>query len=444
MRRVIAPTRIRFRALIAVLVSASSLVIALFVALPTAQAAPGPLQTMNLSGVCNSGSWELAVKIDAALTANKSALRMIQTDQPQKGETGYNDATVTLAFSLLRDALGKTPTDADVTDPANAQKVSDAITAALNARRLGGNWTLSATDDSGNSVYLWCLNAGNGHGGPDLALLYVAKGQTQATGAWIAGCVQAGGENSYKVSVDDKTGVFVKFEWENVGLDPKPVGADTVIRYLYTYDVGKNILNIVKDYGSIVNKKFVPNAARSVPEKNPAAPPALFKGLMLNGKQISLLNGPDAGVPSRSEAVAVVDPVTPTTLDLTNPPMADAFTPVGTPEGIDSTFQPGDTIALNMPPGTVPIANGTNPDWTLLTPDQPIAVFEYIGTTPLDIAIGDVIPDVTVLTAASSSPSFSPSPTPSPSPSFSPSPSPSPSFTPSPIISPDPSITATP
>jgi hypothetical protein len=415
--------RHRTRALVTAAAAAFAMVAALLAALPPAHAAAGPLKPLKLAGVCNSASWALASAIDAKLTADKSPLRMIQSDQPKKGETGYNDGTVADAYIRLTDALGKNLgelTAADVTAPANAAKVAQAISDALDDRTNapGGTLTLSYSDFAGNTVYLWCLKANADHGGPDLALLYVPTGKTPADGVWIAGCVLAGGMNEYSFSVDTATRVFAKIVWYNIGPDPN--NARGYIRYTYTYDATKNILNIVKETGKLNLGAFVP--ATTEAEKTPAAPPAQFKDLKLNGNQISLLDGADGGIPARTVVVAAADPVTPTALDLTNPPLAGSGTATDPFVGIDPTFQPGDSIAVTMPDGTLAVATGTNTDWTLLNPGESTVLLQYNGTSPLDLAIGDSVSDVAELSAAPPNPSASPSPgNPIPSPTPSPS-----------------------
>src|SRR5262245_18829506 len=84
----------RLRAIVAATFTLLAVVAALVMALPRAKAAPGPLQALNLPGVCNAASWALATAIDDKLKADGNALRMIQADSPKKGETGYADGTV--------------------------------------------------------------------------------------------------------------------------------------------------------------------------------------------------------------------------------------------------------------------------------------------------------------------------------------------------------------
>src|SRR2546428_11420222 len=97
----------RPRALVAVVVTLLAVVAALVVALQPAQAAPGRLQPLNLTGACNGAAWAMAEAIDAKLKADGSALRMIQADQPKKGETGYNDGTVVFGYVRLAVLLRK-------------------------------------------------------------------------------------------------------------------------------------------------------------------------------------------------------------------------------------------------------------------------------------------------------------------------------------------------
>jgi hypothetical protein len=412
----IVSTRHHTRVVVAAAIAAFALVVGLLVALPSAHAAAGPLKPLKLAGVCNDASWALAGAIDAQLKADGSPLRMIQADQPKKGETGYNDGTVADAYIRLSAALGKKLgqlTAADVTAAANAAKVKQAISDALDDRTNapGGTLTLSYSDFAGNTVYLWCLKANADHGGPDLGLLYVATGKTSADGVWIAGCVLDGGMNDYSFSVDKATRVFAKFVWYNVGPDPNNVGG--YIRYTYTYDVAKNVLDIVKDTGTINRGTFTPKKTEA--EKNPAAPPAQFKDLKLNGVQISLLSGADGGIPTRTVVLAVVDPVNPSFVDLTNPALAGSGTATDPFVGIDPIFQPGDTILVTAPDGTLPIAQGPNPGWTLLNPGESTMLLQYNGPSVFDFAFGASVPDVALLSIASPSPSTGPSLSASPS-----------------------------
>lgn len=417
-------TSARPRGLIAAVVTLLAVVAALVVAFQPAQAAPGRLQPLNLTGACNGAAWAMAEAIDAKLKADGSALRMIQADQPKKGETGYNDGTVVFAYLrlavLLRKPVGQLTAD-DVKN--NAAQVAQAIDDALTFRRVNmrGDYPLSQTDDAGNKVFLWCLKANADHGGPDLGLLFVPKGKTPADGKWIAGCVLAGGMNEYKFSVDDKTFEFTKFVWYNIG--PDPDNANRYIRYIYTYDVAKNELTIVKEMGPI--QRGVPQAPdKTEKEKNPGAPPAEFKDLKLNGVQISLLDG-DSALPARTTVLASADPVMPNMLTLTNSPATE---PVGI-IGVDETIEPGETLVLAVPNGTIPVADGPNPDWTLLTPAEPdSALFQYTGLSRITIPAGGSIPGVAILGTA---PPTSPPPTSTP-PVTSPPTSPPPVSTPPP------------
>lgn len=401
----------RRRALMASAVTALAVVAALFVALPSAQAAPGPLKPLKLLGMCNSTSWAMATAIDAKLAADGNALRMIQTDQPKAGETGFDDATVNAAMLSLAAQLGKQVgalTDADVANnPAQvAQAIKDAL--ALRAKR---DLTLTTSDKTGNAVYLWCLKKNADHGGPDLGLLYVPAGSAQKDGVWIAGCVLAGGMNTYYVSFDKTTGDFTKFVWINQGPDPATPGG--FIRYTYVFDVAGNKLTIRKQTGAY-NRLGVFVPATTEVEKNPAAPPAQFKDLSLNGVQISLNDG-GCACPARTVVQATPDPAAPTTLTFTNPPISGSGTADDPYVGISATIEPGDTIALDMPDGVVPVSDGGDPDWTLLTPGDSTALFQYDGTSELVIPVGDVIGDVAVLGPAPSSSSAAASPSASPS-----------------------------
>jgi hypothetical protein len=392
----------RARVLVAATVAILAVVTALL--LPTAQAAPGKLKPLDLTGVCNGASLALAEAIDAKLQADGSTLRMIQTDKPKKGETGYVDGTVAYAYvrlaALLRKPVGQL-TAADIQN--NPVQVQQAINDALNYRRTTkmGDFTLTFTDDAGNKVYLWCLKANADHGGPDLALLYVPAGKTPADGVWIAGCVLAGGMNTYYVSLDTRTNNFTKFVWYNIGPDPN--NANRYIRYVYTYDPVRNVLDITKEQGPLRNGQ--PGAPdRTEKERNPGAPPADFKDLKLNGVQISLLDG-DSALPTRTVVLASADPANRTTLNLSNPPLTDA----GPLTGIDAVIDPGETIVLAMPDTTVAVGSGGNPEWTLLTPNESTAVLQYTGVSPATITTGEVIPNVATLALAP--PTTDPDPT---------------------------------
>ena len=393
----------RPRAILAAALAVLAAIATLIIARPSAQAAPGPLRPLNLPGVCNGASLALAAAIDDKLKADGSPLRMIQADEPKKGETGYSDGTVAYAYVRLAALLGKQVgqlTENDIKN--NPRQVQQAIDDALTYRRVNmrGDFTLAYTDSAGNKVILWCLKANADHGGPDLGLLYVPNGKTNADGLWIAGCVLAGGMNTYQVSIDDRTKVFSKFVWYNIGPDPN--NANRYIRYVYTYDVATNTLTIVKEEGPIRNG--VPQRPdKTEKERNPGAPPAQFKDLKLNGVQISMLDG-DSAVPARTVVTAVA--TTPTTANLVNEPLTDSVALLG----IDAVIAPGDTLVVSMPDGTIAAAGGANPYWTLLTPGEPAALFRYNGPEPATIGIGDVIADVAVLAVA---PPTSTSPPPS-------------------------------
>lgn len=407
-------TAARTRALLAAAVAVLAAVAALIIALPSAQAAPGPLQPLNLPGVCNSASLALATAIDDKLKADGNPLRMIQADEPKKGETGYSDGTVAYAYVRLAALLGKQVgqlTENDIKN--NPRQVQQAINDALTYRRVNmrGDFTLSYTDSAGNKVILWCLKPNANHGGPDLGLLFVPNGKTNADGLWIAGCVLAGGMNTYQFSIDDRTKVFTKFVWYNIGPDPN--NANRYIRYIYTYDVATNTLTIVKEEGPIRNG--VPQRPDNTEkERNPAAPPPKFEDLKLNGVQISLLDG-DSAIPARTVVTAVADPMNPTTVSLVNQPLTDSVALLGT----ETTIDPGDTLVVTMPDGTIATPGGSNPYWTLLTPGEPAALFRYNGPEPTTIAINDTIPSVAALVPAP--PTSTPPPSSPPPPSTTPS-----------------------
>jgi hypothetical protein len=395
----------RTRAIVAAAVAVLAAVAALIIALPSAQAAPGPLRPLNLPGVCNGTSLALATAIDDKLKADGSPLRMIQADEPKKGETGYSDGTVAYAYLRLAALLGKQPgqlTENDIKN--NPRLVQQAIDDALTYRRVNmrGDFTLAYTDSAGNKVILWCLKPNAKHGGPDLGLLYVPNGKTNADGVWIAGCVLAGGMNTYQFSIDNRTKVFTQFVWYNIGPDPN--NANRYIRYVYTFDVATNTLTIRKEEGPIRNG--VPQRPdKTETERNPGAPPAEFGDLKLNGVQISLLDA-DSAIPARTVVTAAVDPITRTTASLVNEALTDAVALLGT----DVTFEPGDTFIVSMPEGTVAAAGGGNPYWMLLTPGEPAALFQYNGPEPITIGIGETIADVAMLAPA---PPTSTSPPPS-------------------------------
>lgn len=383
----------RARILVAAMVSILAVATALL--LIPVQAAAGQLKPLDLPGVCNATAFALADAIDAKLKADGDPLRMVQADKPKKGETGFVDGTVAYAYvrlaQLLRKPLGAL-TAADVAN--NPVQVQQAINDALNYRKntKKGDFTLTYTDAAGNAVYLWCLKANADHGGPDLGLLYVPAGKTPADGVWIAGCVLDGGMNTYYVSLDTTTKNFAKFVWYNIGPDPN--NANRYIRYVYTYDPVRNVLDIRKEQGPIIlGQPGAPD--RTERERNPGAPPAQFKDLKLNGVQLSLLDG-DSAVPARTVVLASVDPVNPTTLNLTNPPLTDSAAITG----VDATIEPGDTILVAMPDGTVAAGGGANPEWTLLTPNESTALFRYNGASETAIATGDTVSGVAMLAIA--------------------------------------------
>ena len=397
----------RLRALITAAVTVLAGVVALVIVLPSAQAAPGPLRPLNLPGVCNAASWALATAIDDKLKADGNALRMIQADSPKKGETGYADGTVAYAYVRLAQLLGKNLGDLTENDVKNnPRQVQQAIADALTYRRvnMGGDFTLSYSDKAGNKVLLWCLKANADHGGPDLGLLYVPNGKQVSDGVWIAGCVLAGGMNTYQFSVDNRTGVFTKFVWYNIGPDPN--NANRYIRYIYTYDVATNTLTIVKEEGPIRNGT-PQRPDKTEKERNPGAPPDEFKDLKLNGVQISMLDG-DCAIPARTVVVAVADAITPTIVNLVNAALTSSATLIGT----DAMVEPGDTLLVSMPDGTVAAPGGTNPYWTLLNPGEPAALFRYNGPDATTIGIGDVIAGVAALMIAPPTTSDPPTTTP--------------------------------
>lgn len=404
----------RPRGVIAVVVAALTLLATLVLGLSPAGAAAGPLQPLKLPGTCNPASWAIAQALDAQLAANKASFTMIQQNQPKAGETGYNDATVGATLSLFATAIDKplqNVTAADVTAPANKQALAKAVADGLQLRTTVPNALLTWTDGAKNAVFLWCLAKNANHGGPDLGLLYVPVGKAPANGYWIAGCVLAGGMNTYEFSLDKATFNFAKFVWTNTG--PQPGVAGSYIQYIYEYDVAANILKITQQIGKYDQTgTFVPSS--TTPEANPAAPPGNFQDLKLNGKQISLNDG-GCACPAQNAVAAVVDQAAPAYGDFVNTPISGSGT-VGDPYvGVSPTIQPGDTVVVDMPAGTEAIGDGTDPNWLLLTPGATTALFQYEGASPLTLAVGRDLPDVVLLAPAPPTGTASPTGTVSPS-----------------------------
>ncbi|MBV1854827.1 hypothetical protein [Catellatospora tritici] len=418
----------KLRTLLGAVTALVALGLALVTTVPAAQAAPGPLKDLNLPGVCNAASFAMAEAIDAKLKADGKADRMIRVDEPKKGETGYNDAAVAYAMVELAKLLKKDVgalTPKDLTD--NAKAVADAIDAALKWRKDKGDTILHTADLTGNEVFLWCLKKGNGHGGPDLALLYVPKGKAAKDGVWIAGCVLAGGLNRYLVSYDDRTFDFAKFVWYNEG--PNPDKEKEVIRYTYEYDVAKNVLTITKEVGPYKDGKFTPHTTEV--EKKPGPPPAEFKDLKLNGTQISLLDG-GCGCPARSVALAAADPVAPWQLNLVNPVLTGSGTETDPYLGVSVRIVPEQLFQMELPPDTRFAGPGADPRWQVVIVQDDLIGLRYHGYEPLELAVGAVVPAIAwIVPAPPPSPSVPPSavPTPTDVPAT-PSPFPSPTGTP--------------
>jgi hypothetical protein len=411
---------------VTMMVAAATIAAAAVVSSPGAQAAPGPFQDLKLPGVCNSIAFTMAEKIDAKLKADGKPDRMIRVDEPKKGETGFYDAAVAYAVVELAKALKKEIGDLTAKDLAdNAQKVADAVDAALKWRADKGDTVLHRADLAGNEVYLWCLKAGNGHGGPDLGLLYVPKGKAAKDGVWIAGCVLPGGLNAYQGSYDDKTFDFAKFVWYNEG--PNPGKDKEFIRYTYEYDVAANILKITKEVGPYKQGVFTPHTTEV--EKKPGPPPTEFKDLKLNGVQISLLDG-GCACPAQQAVVAVADPATPWQLDLANPVQR------GTggddlPAGVSVRVAPHELFTVALPEGARFAGPGADPRWEIVSVQDSLIAVRYRGYEPLVLGVGAVVRAVAWIVPAPT-PTVPPLPTPSTSASPSPTQVPTPTEVPSP------------
>jgi hypothetical protein len=159
-------------------------------------------------------------------------------------------------------------------------------------------WLLNTeVDDAGNKIELWCLQPGNGHGGPDFGVLYRPK-----TGApvWTGACVFPEGRNHLNKQFVDTSGgpngepngkpdIFSKITYYNVEYYSGGTNAWTGTNdWEYSLDPATGKLIIGKSTGRWVKVPGGYQWGRSnvVYETNSAAPGG-FGGLKFGSNQIT-------------------------------------------------------------------------------------------------------------------------------------------------------------
>jgi hypothetical protein len=195
-------------------------------------------------------------------------------------------------------------------------------------------------DSKGNRIQVWCLLRGNGHGGPDLGMLYKPTGTDNKDAVWIGACVFGSGQNGFqtdyaKVTELDKaikvynfsigaitytdrtlktlTGLknlkegpvdvkkvadeFKAIRWHNFEGPPDGtadwdycydlVGGNTCAKWKFEKS-DKNKLTIQKTKGKYTLGRY--DITEDV-EQNPLDAPKEFKNLKFDGNQITLGNG---------------------------------------------------------------------------------------------------------------------------------------------------------
>jgi hypothetical protein len=176
-------------------------------------------------------------------------------------------------------------------------------------------WLVEDTqvDDKGNKIERWCLRAGNGHGGPDFAWLWKAKGVKDADAVWIGACLFPRGQNKPNKGFVDvntvgrpngKPDEFKQLTWFNA--EPPPAGTND---WDYSFDTATGKLTVNKTKGQYVVVRYVVvdgtgrpvgvieslvyQTTQVVGTDTYDAPKA-FKDLKFQGQQIAaLFPGPD-------------------------------------------------------------------------------------------------------------------------------------------------------
>jgi hypothetical protein len=375
----------------------------------------GYTQATDFKGVCNS----------AALAMAKQMNKIVK-DQPKKGEEGFSDGSVPYALFLFATLLGTTIeklTEADITNKDNAVALQQAIKDAAAAGAAKTDPYMKGTDGAGNVLQLWCLTANTKHGGPDLAMLLIRKGQTPDKGVWIGACVLPGGVNEWWYKAD-KQGVLTHFLWYNMAPNKNKKG--TYIRITYIYDVAKKQLAITREVVTLEKDgdkfKIVPDPKPET-ENTPAEAPLNFEDLKLNGSQLTTMLDGESVTPLRAAVATEVDPNSPDRIGLVNPPLLGSGTPDDPYVGNPITFEPGDNIVLRLPDGLALAGDGANPLWTAQPLGDSMVRLEYQGDVPFTLESGDLVDNVMATAPTPPSPdptTLAPTPTDVPAPPVAP------------------------
>ncbi|MFO0898922.1 MAG: hypothetical protein U0836_15970 [Pirellulales bacterium] len=262
-------------------------------------------------------------------------------------------------------------------------------------------------DSKGNMIEVWCLQANNDHGGPDLGYLYTPKG---GKSVWVGACSLVDGQNHFWLSYDKLVGAkvngvptviveeFKGFRWHNFQADDGK--NNKKVDYEYKYTVAGDKLAISRTEGTWVNSAVFPfpriyqSTVKETEKNGPTKAPEQFKDLKLNGTQITL--GDIDNTKAIQGLAAVYDAVSPQGL-LQYSLLAQALSGSGVPNdpftGLVTTVDPGDVFSIAGAGIHDPVVSGlaAQEGWVLAGLDENMVSFRYDGLTQLVLQPGSAI-----------------------------------------------------
>ena len=262
-------------------------------------------------------------------------------------------------------------------------------------------WLLhSMKDQQGNTVQIWCLQKGNGHGGPDFAQRYIS--QDGKTDVWVGACLFDNGRNRPDVAFTDanKDGIpdkFTALSFENVA--PPATGTDD---WEFSFDPATANITVIKSKGKWVlaldplNHDFTYRWVQTQLSKaDTYKAPAKFSDLKYNGTQITL--APTVGTGVLAWAFSASARATGVTREITLE--VNALGGTGTAAnpfiGFDTSLMSGDTFIVTGTDITDPLVTGDAAlaaygDWMIDSYDS--TYVEYVATNDVTLDPGLNIP----------------------------------------------------